>query len=268
MRAAERVIASAGPPVSWADLLRSRSTEAGLSVTVDLRDLDHRPVDVLRLLLVADVLRRIVEEIVGVDVTSVIVPHGVRLPRPFEPLSGALRILPATARRTSSTQEFEPSRQPAGITIVSTDRSRPVEPASAEPLLLVGAVLPRGIEHVLVQQLAARDPLTARLALLRFAPSATAVLSTARLHRAGETLDRWRFKVANWKDAPPAPAEALDILLGLLVNDCDTATVLRLLHRIETDHGVPSGAKYQTFVHLDRVLGLDLTRRQYGPNVW
>ncbi len=253
---------------SWTDLLGSRLTGADLFVNVDLRDLDQRPVDCLRLLLVADVLRRVVEEIVGAHVTPVILPHGAQLPRPLEHLPAALHILPATTRRTSSTQRNEPSCQPARITLVSTDRSRHVAPASGETLLPVGGVLPRGVEHDLVQRLVGRDPLTARLALLRFTPSVPAILSAARLHRAGETLDRWRFKVASWKDAPPASAGQLDPLLGLLVNGCDTASVLRLLHRIETDHGIPSGAKYQIFAHLDRVLGLDLTRRQFGPNVW
>lgn len=258
-----------GDPLrSWSDLLGSRLTGADLFVDVDLRDLDQRPVDCLRHLLVADVLRRVVEEILGAHVTPVSLPHSARLPRALEHLPAALHILPATTRHTSSSLGHEPSGRPAGIILVSTDRSRHVGPVSGEMLLPIGDVLPRGVEHDLVQWLVGRDPLTARLALLRFAPSVTAVLSAARLHRAGETLDRWRFKVASWKDAPPASADQLDPLLGLLVNGCDTASVLRLLHRIETDHGIPSGAKYQIFIHLDRVLGLDLTRRQYGPNVW
>ncbi|MEO6999297.1 MAG: hypothetical protein ABI112_14550 [Terracoccus sp.] len=223
--------------------------------------------DCLLLLLVADVLQRVVEEVVGGHVT-LILPHRAQLPRPLEHLPAALNILPATIRRTSLTRRDAPSGQPARVTLVSTDRPRPAEPANDETLLPVGGVLPRGVEHDLVQRLVGRDPLTARLALLRFSPSSTAILSAARLHRAGETLDRWRFKVASWKDAPPASAGDLDPLLGPLANGCDTATVLRLMHRIETDHGIPSGAKYEVFVHLDRVLGLDLTRRQFGPNVW
>lgn len=268
MRSTEADVVAGDPPLTWTDRLGDYLPGADLVIKVDPWGLDHRPVDCLRFLLVADVLRRVIEELLSGHVTPVILPPGAALPRSLQHLPAALHLLPTPTRQPSSTPAHEPSGPPACITLVSTDHPRPAEHLGDERFLPVGGVLPHGAENDLVHKLVGRDPLTARLALLRFAPPQTAVLSPARLHRASETLDRWRFKVASWKDAPPASTSQLDPLLGLLVNSCDTASVLRLLHRIETDHGIPSGAKYQAFVHLDRVLGLDLARRQFGPNVW
>lgn len=256
------------PLVSLTGPLGPGPTGSDLIVNVDLPDPDARPADCLRLLLVADVLRRIVEEIVGARAETVILPQGAQLPDPLEHLRAALHLLPNEARRASPVHGYEPSRRRESITLTSADRSPLVTPAVGTTVLPVEEVLPRGVQHDLVAWLLGRDPLTARLTLLRFNPSVPAILSAARLHRASETLERWRFKVAGWRDAPPAPAAQLNPLLELLANACDTAGVLLLMHRIETDHVIPSGAKYTVFVNLDRVLGLDLTRRQFGPNVW
>ena len=69
-----------------------------------------------------------------------------------------------------------------------------------------------------------------------------------------------RFKVAGWKDAPVAPPNGLDELHAVLTENLDTATALRLLHRLESDLHIASGAKFATFTDLDRILGLDLRR--------
>jgi hypothetical protein len=43
-----------------------------------------------------------------------------------------------------------------------------------------------------------------------------------------------------------------------LTRQLDTRAVLTALHRLESDHAIPSGAKFQAFTPLDRVLGLEL----------
>lgn len=104
------------------------------------------------------------------------------------------------------------------------------------------------------------DPLALRLALLRFAFAAPATLSTARLRRAEETLDRWRFKVSGWHDRPLAPPPPeLAAMRSALLDHLDTPRVLTALHRLEVDAGVPSGTKFAAFTALDQVLELALS---------
>jgi cysteinyl-tRNA synthetase len=104
------------------------------------------------------------------------------------------------------------------------------------------------------------DPAALRLVLLRFSPASPAALSAARLHRAEETIQRWRYKVAMWADMPSAPlvADSVSAARDALAADLDTITVLTDLHRLEVDPQIASGSKFQTFAYLDRVLGLDL----------
>jgi len=43
-------------------------------------------------------------------------------------------------------------------------------------------------------------------------------------------------------------------------DDLDTVTALALLQDLEPDDDVPTGARFETFVYADRILGLDLPR--------
>jgi len=125
----------------------------------------------------------------------------------------------------------------------------------------IGAVRPpAGAEDTIAGVLGEYDSLTLRLALLRFAPARPAALSVARLHRAQQTLERWRYKVALWADMPAAAPvdELLDAAHAVLEASLDTVTVLTQLHRLEVDPRVASGAKFATFARLDAILGLDL----------
>lgn len=128
--------------------------------------------------------------------------------------------------------------------------------------LRVGAViLPPSWDRPARTALADHDPAALRLALLHFRYSDTAVLSAARLHRAEQTLGRWRFKIALWHDMPPAPPipGVVAAARAAFADDLDTPAVLRELHRLEIDQHAASGSKFTTFSSVDRVLGLDLT---------
>jgi len=107
-----------------------------------------------------------------------------------------------------------------------------------------------------------RDPLALRLALLDDPHSATAHLDPDTLTRAEALLDRWRERVAAWADAPSRPmhAETVRRLHDACRDDLDTAAALAALSRLEAETGVPDGAKFETFVHADQVLGLELPR--------
>lgn len=99
-----------------------------------------------------------------------------------------------------------------------------------------------------------------RLMMLHFAAEDRAHLSVPRQRRAVETLDRWRLRVAMWEEMPAAPLD--ERIAGALTNSLGTearaSKALVLLHRLEADLTIPSGAKFSAFMQADRVLGLDL----------
>lgn len=106
------------------------------------------------------------------------------------------------------------------------------------------------------------DPAALHLAGMNLPPHSRGELSKAQIHRAAETLQRWRLKMAMWHDMPPAPP--IDAVLSparaALADHDDTRAALRLLHRLEMDHSYTSGQKYSTFAELDEYLQLGLTK--------
>ncbi len=104
------------------------------------------------------------------------------------------------------------------------------------------------------------DPLALVRRFLHVPYAAPAVMSLARLHRAEETLQRWRVKVADWREMPsaPAPTETIARMQEALVSHVDSGAVLIQLHRVETDLHLTSGGKFDVFTGIDRVLSLDL----------
>lgn len=138
---------------------------------------------------------------------------------------------------------------------------------AGERVITVGRVQPDRWNAAQTHWIDTHDPLAIRVALLRFRPEETAVLSPARLRRAFETLERWRFKMSGWKDQPPAPAHDLATFTAFLVDDLDTSGLLRAMHHLEMDHTVSSGAKYRTFLALDELLAVDLLRK-CGHGFW
>ena len=105
------------------------------------------------------------------------------------------------------------------------------------------------------------DPLAVRLALMSFPSHQPADLTDGVLGGARETLAYWRQRVALWAESPsqPMPAHIADAASAAF-SDLDTASALTLLRGLAPDAGMPAGAKFETFVYADRVLGLDLAR--------
>jgi hypothetical protein len=48
-------------------------------------------------------------------------------------------------------------------------------------------------------------------------------------------------------------------------DDLDVPGVLRALRDVESDPELPDGARFETYVHADRILGLDLARDLGSP---
>jgi hypothetical protein len=217
----------------------------------------------LRVLLAADLLAR-VAELGGLQVlTAVAVDDPAAAPADaLARDAGALGIHPPTARTTS---RDAPSSLggPIDVHLVTRDGLDPRLdglPAVVDTAYLGraggrtggGGSLPAG---------PGRDPLAVRLALMSFPISLAASVTGEALDRAGETLGSWRRQVAQWAESPSRPiptpfAEAARAAFS----DLDTAAALALLRALPPDTDVPAGAKFETFVYADRILGLDLAR--------
>jgi len=105
------------------------------------------------------------------------------------------------------------------------------------------------------------DPLALRFALMSFPSHQPADLADSVLAGARETVSHWRRRVAQWAESPSRPipghlAEAARAAFG----DLDIPSAIALLHALAHDESVPAGAKFETFLYVDRVLGLDLPR--------
>ncbi|TWP38345.1 hypothetical protein [Leekyejoonella antrihumi] len=242
----------------------AESLSAPPRVIIDLRGLGAAPVAAMRLLIVADVLRRVLEHPANSAISVVAIDDGCGRSSLPKLVARGLSLLNTDHCRSDGAGLAHLGGSPT-VVVTSTDRA-PAGTVNCR-VLPVGGVKPMQWDADLSRRVDERDPLNLRLALLHFPYAAPAALSAARLHRADATLIRWRFKVSYWKDQPDAPARDLEALDALLANDLDTGSVLRAMHRIEIDHTIPSGAKFQTFVALDRVLALDL-RRSCGHGHW
>ena len=106
------------------------------------------------------------------------------------------------------------------------------------------------------------DPLAVRLVLLRHRYRDELTITPADLAEADADLARWRHAVATWGTSPSKPINqpyAADAL-SALADDLDTPTALTVLDRLVADPALPPGTKFETALHLDLVLGLDLVR--------
>jgi cysteinyl-tRNA synthetase len=135
----------------------------------------------------------------------------------------------------------------------------------AEHLLFEGRKMSKSANNVvLVRDVQGRgiDPLALRLAFLQHHYRQQMNLTWDVITGAQTTLTRWRRRVADWASSPsqaihePTRAE----IFAAFANDLDTAAALQALHRLERDASVDDGAKFETFAHADRLLGLDLVR--------
>lgn len=100
-----------------------------------------------------------------------------------------------------------------------------------------------------------------RLALLSVHHSHPARIDPDALSDAHDTLVRWRRAVAAWARQPsrPVPDEVRAELRAAWEDDLDIPGVLRVLRRVETSD-LPEGARFETYVYSDRLLGLELAR--------
>jgi hypothetical protein len=126
---------------------------------------------------------------------------------------------------------------------------------------LEGLAVPVGVARA---EPACRDslrshPLAARFALMSVPYHQPADLADGQLSEAAGTVRHWRRQVADWAELPSRPMAA-DVAAAIrsAFDDLDTVHALTLLRDLSLDPGTPAGAKFETFLYADRILGLDL----------
>lgn len=93
-----------------------------------------------------------------------------------------------------------------------------------------------------------------------------AELGKAVLAQAGKATAEWREQVASWAESPSRPMpQGISAALDSAFCDLDLPRALALLTRLAKDPEVPGGARFETFVFADRILGLDLARHIGRP---
>ncbi|MDF2708612.1 cysteine--tRNA ligase [Nonomuraea muscovyensis] len=104
------------------------------------------------------------------------------------------------------------------------------------------------------------DPLAVRLAYLEHHYREPVRLTWDLLREADGTVRRWRARVAGWAESPSAPLASGHVrrVEEALDDDLDTPAALGALRDLEGDDSVAAGAKFESFLHLDQVLALDL----------
>jgi hypothetical protein len=221
----------------------------------------------LRLLLVADVLTR-VAELRGLQVITVLAADSLPADA-FEQTVSALGIHPPAAY--ASPPEAEALLAGPADVHVATTAVRPGDHGHG-PLIGVGPVDPTQpgagghAADLATSGGDGRDELALRLVLLSCSHGQPVELTQAALADAGQTLSRWRHRVAEWAREPsrPIPAETAQKLGIAFDDDMNTVAALAVLDSVESDHGMPAGAKFETYAFADRVLGLELVREIGG----
>ncbi|MEV4256718.1 hypothetical protein AB0J52_26435 [Spirillospora sp. NPDC049652] len=101
------------------------------------------------------------------------------------------------------------------------------------------------------------DPLAVRLAYLSAHYREPLDLD---VEAAASRLRAWRAGVAEWANAPGRPMHRPSATEAetALTDDLDTPAALAVLDRVASDASIAPGAKLETFVHLDLLLGLNV----------
>jgi hypothetical protein len=218
----------------------------------------------LRVLLVADLLAR-TAELHNLQVLTVEAFADQAAAQASERVADALGIHPPAVRASLREAHASPGG-PIDVHVVSRDTGAG-ERSQSGLAALVGAAQLRRVDHhkeaAACDVLAGHgdDPLAVRFALMSLPCHQPADLTQEVLVSDRETVAHWRRQVAIWAESPSRPIPAgISGKMRAAFGDLDTVSALALLRDLMLDADVPTGAKFETFVYADRVLGLDLPR--------
>lgn len=211
----------------------------------------------LRVLLAADLLAR-TAELGDLQVLTALACQDSAQSAALERAADALNIHPPAARAGPG-EARQALGGPIDVQLVGDNAGSGGDQSGL--VVRVGPVRPREAGPLDESAADRPDPLAIRLAMLSFPHHLPADLTEGVLAKARQTLAHWRRRVAEWAQSPsrPMPAPVADRLRAAF-DDLDTVTALALLQSLEPDDDVPAGARFETFVYADRILGLDLPR--------
>ena len=237
-----------------------------------------RPAQVgeLRSLLVADLIRRNAEHRHGLTVVaSLVVPGAGNGDGTPSGDAAALNIRPAD--RTIDAPEPAGAQSPVEIIIEArlrqaTDEATVRRTVAVGPVTFSGRDVGDWTPHEAPVSLSAvadrgLDPLAVRLALASRQHGEQADLTWDVLSDADQALRRWRELVAEWAESPSRPmcAEVTAQVAAAFDGDLNTPAALRALRALEQDPQIPPGSKFESFLHADQLLALDLPRQIGRP---
>ena len=242
----------------------------------------------LRSLLVADLIRRNAEHRHGLTVVVCLVMPGagndeappgdatalnikpadaaISAPEPADAVSPVEIIIEAQLRSASDQVTM---RRTVGVGPVTFDGGDGDDgddgdgdggggggPPHEAPTVPLSALADRGL-----------DPLAVRLALMSRQHGEQADLTWDVLRDTDQALRRWRELVAEWAESPSKPmcAEVTAQVAAAFDGDLDTPAALRALRGLEQDPQIPPGSKFESFLHADQLLALDLPREIGRP---
>ena len=255
-------------------MLRLRDSRTGSSAVVRparpglLRVCAHVPGDssvtALRVLLVADLVARVAELGNLQAITMLATTGGGAEGMPALKLAAdALGIHPPAGRARSGDAEPSPGG-PADVHVVGSGTDMAGDQSGV--VIRVGDTAarwtgPQGQEIADAMAAREQDPIAVRFALLSFPVHQAAEITDGVLADSRETIGDWRRRVARWAESPskPVPAHVSGMVRAAL-DDLDTPSAIALLRSLMHDDSVPAGAKFETFVYTDRILGLELPR--------
>ena len=216
----------------------------------------------LRVLLVADLLAR-AAELRNLQVFTVLVADGElagQLPA-WERAADALGIRPPAGRAGSSGASASPDG-PADVHLASYDTWPGDDPSGLAVRVGAAHINGTGDHSELSTDVLtgfAQDPLAVRFALMSVPAHQSADLTSRVLASGHQAVGDWRRRVARWAEQPSRPIPAhLAVMAQTAFDNLDTTAAIALLRGLAGDESVPDGAKFETFLYVDRVLGLNL----------
>ena len=209
------------------------------------------PFTCARVLVVGDLLRRVVGDIHSAQVLAAIITDndsdGERVWR------SDLMVRPVVGVFTTEAEAEAGLGKPLDLTI--TVAGTEDAPAPSAPAVEVAAV------RTAVPFMRA-EPATTRFALATVNHEHPLNMTASLLERSQVVLDRWRGRVAEWSRQPsrPIPPAWRSAVIAAFDHGLDVARVVALMTELENREDVESGAKFEAFVYVDRVLAVDLIR--------
>ncbi|HEY5857673.1 MAG TPA: hypothetical protein VIW24_27480 [Aldersonia sp.] len=216
--------------------------------------------EAVRMLVVADLIRRVLEDLHSAQVMLTLLASGTSSPVVLGDLDKLMIRPPAGVFDSVDAAAAGIGARVALMVTAAQDES------AAEFAVAVGATA--GSEPLDDLIHAGHDPSTLRCVLLATHYAQQVPLTTQRITDAARLLHRWRERVAEWSThvSVKMPAGIIDAASRAFDRNLEVPTVLDLMRDVESDAAIAPGAKFETFVHLDRVLAFDLIRYLGRPH--